>query len=115
MGTRKNKKAKIEEIESFSIKKYMWHIFEIRDKQQQINVRVAYDMFIVNLELKSERYKGAKGLKYKPVRKMWNTLNNKEKQSQYKIFNNFLNKNFSVLYRLYAEGDKETFIELCNR
>lgn len=112
MNTHKNNQ---EPIETFSIRDYMWHIFEIKDKQQQINVRVAYDMFIINLELKSERYKGAKGLKYRHARKLWNELNDRAKKSQYRIFNSVLNRHFSGLYRAFGDGDKELFMMLCKK
>lgn len=99
--------------ERFFIIDYMWHIFEIKHKQDQLNVRVACDMFITNLELDTERYKGAKGLKYKKIRKMWRDLKPKEKKFQRKIFEKVLNKHFCKFHELFAEGDKDAFIELC--
>lgn len=108
-------RTKRKEKERFFIVDYMWYIFEIRHKQDLMNVRVAYDMFITNLELDTERYKGAKGLKYKKVRNLWRALKPKDKAFQRKVFEKVLNKHFSKFHELFANGDKESFIELCKK
>ena len=68
--------------EHFFITDYMWYIFEIKKKQNQMNVRVAFNMFITNLEMDTERYKGAKGLKYKKARNLWRAQTEKDKKFQ---------------------------------
>ena len=100
--------------EYFYIKNYIWFIFQIKQKQRQ-SIKIAYDMFIANLELKTERYKGAKGLKYKPVQNLWNKLDDNEKEAQRKLFFKFVNKNCSILHRLFIENDRDSFIKICEK
>ena len=106
-------RTKKKQKERFFILDYMWHIFEIKQKQNQMNVRVAFDMFITNLELDTERYKGAKGLKYKKARNLWRAQRNKDKAFQRKIIEKVLNKHFCKFHELFANGDKQAFMELC--
>ena len=98
--------------ERFFITDYMWNIFEIKHTQNQTNIKLAYDMFIINLELDTERYKGAKGLKYGKVRKLWRSLNLKNKEFQRKIFQKVLDKHFYKLHQLFIDGDKDAFNRL---
>lgn len=103
------------ENNQFCIKDYLWYIFEIKDTQKQTSFMTAYDMFISNLNLKTERYKGATGLKYRKVRSKWRRLSLNKKASQKLIFNEYMNSNiFLTLYNTYILGDKETFISIIN-
>lgn len=79
---------------AFDIREHIWNIYEISKQQQYLNMREAFNMFIVNVELGFDRYKGA-DVDYAKLKEKWELLSILGKRRQLAIFDYIL-KHFSV-------------------
>ena len=76
----------------FDIRNYMWEIFELSQSREVHNVRLALDLFLVNVELGESRYEGA-SMDYASIMLLWNKLSDQEKELQKDEFNLILDIN----------------------
>ena len=97
----------------FHIKDYIWIIFEIMEYQNLTDINVALDMFLTNIELCDDRYKGAKHIKYRKVSKAWNSMGYYRKNREREEFNKFIQKMIIPLHTFYFSKDRISFNYLC--
>lgn len=71
-------------------------------------------MFIFNVELGYDRYKGAKGISYKNLNKKWEKITWFAKEEQKLKFKNLTRKYMVHLVKAFNANDKESFQAICN-
>lgn len=98
--------------ELFDVRDYMWDVFEIRNFNNLLNIRSAFDMFIVNIELGQKRYDGA-DLNYYKLNKKWNMLFDFQKKHEIEIFNKIIDKEYIELLTMWRNNNKLYFYSLC--
>lgn len=81
----------------FDIRDYMWNIFELSKTEDVHNVRLALDLFLVNVELGEDRYEGADELDYNKIMHKYLMLNTHERELQREEFNAILDINYKSL------------------
>lgn len=91
------------------IQDYIWNIFEIWHEEKCANINDAYDMFILNIELETYRYRGTKHISLKKLHKQWFNLGKYIQARQKKIFNDIVSANALFLVRSFVNNDKEEF------
>lgn len=96
----------------FHIRNYIWNVFQI-SSYQEVDIRTAFDMFIVNVELGLERYKGAIDINYRSLNFKWSDLDDEQKRYQKSVFDKIIRKNFLALHDLFIKFDKLGFNYLC--
>lgn len=99
----------------FHIKDYIWNIFEIMEYQNLTNIDIALDMFLTNIELCDDRYKGAKHVKYRKVSKAWNGMGYYRKTRERAEFDKVMHKMIIPLHSFYFSKDRISFNYLCNK
>ncbi len=95
------------------IQEHIWSIFEIKHKED-CSFDEAFDMFIFNVELGYDRYKGAKGISYKNLNKKWEKIAWFAKEEQKLKFKNLTRKYMVHLVKAFNTNDKESFQAICN-
>lgn len=95
------------------IQEHVWNIFEIKYKED-CSFDEAFDMFIFNVELGCDRYKGAKVISYKKLNKKWEKISWFVKDMQKVKFKNLTKKFMIQLVRAFHANDKETFQAICS-
>lgn len=98
----------------FNIKDYMWNIFEITNYNHIDNIKIGLDLFIMNLELRKERYKGAYKINYDIIGKQWNSLLYAQKLRQKQYFNEIIKYNYLKLCKEFRSNRFDKFINLYN-
>lgn len=92
----------------FDIRNYMWEIFELSQSGEVHNVRLALDLFLVNVELGESRYEGA-SMDYASIMLLWNKLSDQEKELQKDEFNLILDINYKCLCDYWVMNNRERF------
>ena len=95
----------------FDIRDYMWEIFCLSQTEDVHNVRLALDLFLVNVELGEDRYEGA-DVDYDKIMHKYLKLSENEKELQKEEFNAILNIAYKKLCTYWHDHDKKDF-ELC--
>ena len=99
---------------AFDVRDYMWNVFEIANELHVENIRIALDLFIVNIELGRERYHGSSFKKYPTLHKKWEPLTESERNKQRIIFNEVIHKAYPALRDAWNSNDRETFDALAH-
>ena len=100
-------------MKDFDIRDYMWNIYEISNYQKLNNVRLALDMFIENIQLGYDRYKGASGVDYKLLSKVWNSKTESYHIHEKIIFNKVLHVTYKKLCDAWKHQDRAAFNAAC--
>lgn len=91
---------------------YTWEIFEIA-KEQDVDIGVARDMFIANLENAGEagapHYAGADGLDYGALKGAWEAMAGQERGEAREAFTALTRAHYKALTACRREGDREGF------
>lgn len=94
---------------AFDIRDYMWNVFEIAEELKVENIRIALDLFIVNMELGRERYHGSSYKKYTTLQKKWEPLTETQRNKQRIIFNEVIHKVYPALRDAWNNKDRNEF------
>lgn len=94
---------------NFDIRDYIWNVFEISKEQNTSNINIALDLFIENINLGRERYKGLSFLDYDQLSKYWWNLSDKERKMQIVIFNKIMNNRFVKLREAWVMNNRNLF------
>ena len=97
----------------FDIRDYMWQIFQIAFYNNITNIRIGLDLFLMNLELKRERYRGSTNISYRKIGNLWNDLTEAGQVHQKLIFNRIIHLNYLDLCKAYKDRRRDIFNELC--
>ena len=95
------------------IRDYIWNIFEIASYYNIKDMNPAFKMFITNIKLGQERYKGAKNVRYRSLNKLWNSLSPDVQNFQEVVFSKINIKIHSALMKAWNERKKRKFNEMC--
>lgn len=93
----------------FNIKNYIWNIFEIMESQHISDSRLAFNMFIVNLELGRERYHGARYVRYGKLHNVWTKMTDDDKHVQEQIYNRIMSKLSPALIAAFSSRNRFEF------
>ena len=94
------------------IQEHIWNIFEIKYKED-CSFDDAFDMFIFNVELGYDRYKGAKGIDYKKLNKKLEKITWFSKDVQKVKFKKLIGKYMVQLVKAFNENNKKFFRAIC--
>ena len=94
---------------NFDIRDYIWNIFEISKEQNTDDISTAFDMFIENLNLGRDRYKGCDNLDYSKVSKSWLSMKDSARDKQIRIFNKIIESRFIRLRDAWMDDNKSLF------
>ena len=97
----------------FDIRDYMWQIFQIAFYNNITNIRIGLDLFLMNLELKRERYRGSTNISYRKIGNLWNDLTEAGQVHQKLIFNRIIHLNYLDLCKAYKDRRRDIFNKLC--
>lgn len=89
------------------LKHYIWNIYEIA-KENNAQTDVAMDMFIANLNQKTNRYKGA-NLDYGTLGQLWQGMSTGEQHKEKVEFNRITRAYFAPLSRAWQAKDEKAF------
>lgn len=92
----------------FDICDYVWDIFCLSEAEDVHNVRLALDLFLINVELGEGRYEGS-DLNYESIMKKYVKLNIYEKELQKEKFNAILDIAYRDLCTYWCCNNKEDF------
>ena len=92
----------------FDIRDYMWNIFELSKTEDVHDVRLALDLFLVNVELGENRYEGA-ALNYNKIMHKYFMLNICERELQREEFNAILDVNYKNLCNCWQCKNRKGF------
>ena len=89
------------------LKEHIWDIYCIA-KENNAQTDVARDMFIANLNQKSERYKGA-NVDYEALGTAWQSMTLSEQHHEKVEFNEITKKYLVPLSKAWRAKDREAF------
>lgn len=96
----------------FDIRVYIWNVYEICDFNKLKDIYLAFDMFIENLELGYERYKGA-NLDYESISNEWKSSPKSYQIYEKLIFKYIINKSQDKLCNAWVKKNKINFANAC--
>ena len=91
----------------FGLKDYVWEIFAIA-MANRTDAGTAQDMFVRNLQLRKEEYKGA-SLDYATMGKKWASLSYRDRYIEKSVCRGIIMYNFEKLRKLWMEKNKSAF------
>lgn len=100
--------ARKAEHNMFDIRDYMWEIFCLSQTEDVHNVRLALDLFLMNVELGENRYEGT-NLNYNDIMHKYLRLNKQERELQKEEFNAILDVAYKRLCIYWHNHNKEDF------
>ena len=89
----------------FDIRDYMWEIFCLSQTEDVHNVRLALDLFLVNVELGEDRYEGA-DVDYNKIMHKYLKLTENERKLQKEEFNAILDIAYKKLFDCMFQVNK---------
>ena len=90
------------------LKNYIWNIYEIA-KANNVARDVARDMFIANMELGTDKYKGATNVSYRRIGLKWKALTADQKHREKVEFNRITKEYLKPLSEAWQAGDRKAF------
>lgn len=90
------------------LKNYIWNIYEIA-KANNVARDVARDMFFANMELGTDKYKGATNVSYRRIGLKWKALSASQKHHEKEEFNRITKEYLKPLSQAWQAKDKKAF------
>lgn len=92
----------------FDIKDYMWDIFKISELEGVHDIKLAFNLFIINAELGKDRY-GKSDIDYEEINNKYKILTEREKELQKKEFDIIIDEKYKYLCVYYNHNNKTDF------
>lgn len=88
---------------------HVWEIYQI-SRQNKVSINISgIDMFIANLELGYDRYKGASNIDYSELGKEWAKIPKLSQDKRKLQLKNFISRYSTSLSKAWLADDRETF------